>query len=96
MLKAKKIALIVILENILVAVRETGIIGAEEIMTREEFKRTHVNKGETKWKEKKMHGQYVRELGEDVDTTNTWKWLQKGDLKGTTEALICSAQEQAL
>ena len=25
-----------------------------------------------------------------------WQWIAKGDLKGCTEALICSAQEQAL
>ena len=39
-----------------------------------------------------MYGQYVREI-EDKDKSNTWKWLRKGNLKGCTEALICSAQE---
>ena len=42
-----------------------------------------------------MHGQFVREL-QGVDWDKTWQWLVKGDLKGCTEALICSAQEQAL
>ena len=42
-----------------------------------------------------MHGQYVRDMtGEDWG--KTWQWMRKGDLKGCTEALICSAQEQAL
>ena len=27
---------------------------------------------------------------------NTWEWLRKSNLKGCTEALFCSAQEQAL
>jgi len=41
-----------------------------------------------------MHGQYLREVN-DKDQNSTWEWLQKSDLKGCTEALICSAQEQA-
>ena len=42
-----------------------------------------------------MHGQYLREM-EGKDKANTWRWLRKSDLKGPTEALIFSAQEQAL
>ena len=42
-----------------------------------------------------MHGQCVREK-EGIDWNRTWQWIAKGDLKGSTEALICSAQEQAL
>ena len=42
-----------------------------------------------------MHRQYLKEM-ESKDKVNTWRWLQKSDLKGCTEALICSAQEQAL
>ena len=30
------------------------------------------------------------------DKCNTWKWLRKDNLKGCTEALICSGEEQAL
>ena len=45
--------------------------------------------------EKKMHGKFVREL-QGVDWDKTWQWLVKGDLKGCSEALICSAQEQEL
>ena len=41
-----------------------------------------------------MYGQYVRHT-EDKDKSNTWKKLRKSNLKGCTEALICSAQEQA-
>ena len=44
---------------------------------------------------KRMHGQYVREK-ESIDWDRTWQWIAKGDWKGCTETLICSAQEQAL
>ena len=38
-----------------------------------------------------MHGQFARDM-EDKDKNNTWRCMRKGDLKGCTEALICSAQ----
>ena len=42
-----------------------------------------------------MHGQYVRDkVG--VDWKRRWQWVTNGDLKGCTESLIFSAQEQAL
>ena len=47
------------------------------------------------WKDKEMPGQLVGEL-QRIDWGKTWQWLVKGDLKGCTEALICSAQAQAL
>ena len=43
-----------------------------------------------------MYGQYAREMGNGLDMKMTWRYLNKSDLKGCTEALICSAQEQAL
>ena len=42
-----------------------------------------------------MHEQYLRQI-QDKDKSNTWKGLRKSSLKGCTEALISSAQEQAL
>ena len=43
----------------------------------------------------RMQGQYVRG-NEGIDWDRVWQWIAKGDLKGCTEALTCSAQEQAL
>ena len=34
-----------------------------------------------------MHGQFKN---------NKWRWLRKSDLKGCTEALICSAHKQSI
>ena len=42
-----------------------------------------------------MHGQYLRDL-DGKDSVQSWKWLKDSDLKGCAEALICSAQEQAM
>ena len=42
-----------------------------------------------------MHGQFARDM-EDKDKNNTWRWMRKSDLKGCTEALICSPQAQSI
>ena len=54
-----------------------------------------VKETENEWKQKRMHGRYVREK-EGIDWDKTWQGIAKGDLNGCTEALICSAQEQVL
>ena len=43
-----------------------------------------------------MHGQFVREMPEKVDKDKTSQWLSKSDLKIGTEALLCTAQAQAI
>ena len=43
-----------------------------------------------------MHGQFFRDTDGIVDRTKSWLWLQNGDLKKGTEALLMAAQEQAI
>ena len=45
-----------------------------------------------------MRGQFLRQLEEEgVDINGTWNWLKKkADLRSSTEALICTTQEQDL
>ena len=43
-----------------------------------------------------MHGQFAREMAEEIDKELSWKWLVQSDLKVQTEATIRAAQEQAL
>lgn len=47
------------------------------------------------WKEKPMHGLFLRQTDKLTDK-KTWAWLTKGDLKKETESLITAAQDQAL
>ena len=42
-----------------------------------------------------MHGQYLTDKT-GFDWERTWQWVTNGDLKGCTESLIFSTQEQAL
>ena len=47
------------------------------------------------WKGKSMHRQFLKDV-EGNDLVNCWKWLSRGDMKGPTEALTRSTQEQSL
>ena len=83
-------------EPLLIAVKDSNTIPlCQESMKPNEFKKLKQKERINTWKDKAMHGQYLREM-EGKDKANTWRWLQKSDLKGPTEALIFSAQEQAL
>ena len=80
----------------LIAVRESNtLLGCDKAMKPIEYRKLKQKESISKWKDKELHGQYLREVN-DKDQNSTWRWLQKSDLKGCTEALICSAQEQTL
>ena len=82
-------------EEMLANVNNHKIMRNDEAVEPVQYKANRKQIAEAGWKEKAMHGQFVREL-KGVDWGKTWQWLMKGDLKGCKEALICSAQEQAL
>ena len=82
-------------EAMLRKVGERGTVKTDEAKEPREHKKNEKREIEDKWNGKQMHGQYVRDMT-GVDWGKTWQWMRKGDLNGCTEALICSAQEQAL
>ena len=82
-------------EILLRKVGETSIVNTEEAMEPNENKKSKSQEMEGAWKQKVMHGQFVKDK-EGVNWDKSWQWLAKGEVKGCTEALICSAQEQAL
>jgi hypothetical protein len=48
-----------------------------------------------KWKNKLMHGQYIRNMDRQrISEEDTFLWLSKGDLKAETESEIVAAQDQ--
>ena len=58
-------------------------------------KKTKKEERHKQWKEKQLHGKFVRET-EKVRSDETWGWIRKGYLKKETEGLIFAAREQAL
>ena len=82
-------------EALLGKVGDSNVVNISEAVDPKEYKVNEVKETENEWKQKRMHGRYLREK-EGIDWDRTWQSIAKGDLKGCTEALICSAQEQAL
>ena len=74
-----------------------GARGSEiiEQESTETMKRKMVEARMSEWKEKPLHGQYLRET-EDVKSIDTWLWLREGTLRKLTESLLTAAQDQAL
>lgn len=83
-------------EPLFAAVRDINTLpGGVNSINPKEFKQIKQEERLKSWMDKAMHGQYLREMN-DKYKNNTWKWLQKSDSKGCTEALICSSQEKVL
>ena len=57
------------------------------------LKRSNKEKRLQDWKEKVLHGQYLRQT-KKVRSDQPWAWLQNGDSKRETESLIVAAQNQ--
>ena len=65
-------------------------------MGKEDFKKNRQNEFKNKLHEKRMYGQFVREMPEEIDKDLSCKWLVQSDLKIQTEATMCAAQKQVL
>ena len=83
-------------EKLIQGIRTSGTIETEGTISKSEFKRHNAQELKLKWTEKRMYGQFIREMPEKVDKDKTWNWLVRSDLKVETEALLCAAQEQAI
>ena len=81
-------------EALLSKVGDSNVVNISGAVDPKKYNVNEVKETENEWKQKRIYGQYVREK-EGIDWDRTWQWIAKGDLKGCTEALICSAQEQA-
>ena len=57
-----------------------GVLAAETVNAREtitsaDFKKQEAKELKEKWSEKRMHGQFIREMTEKFDKEKTWQWL---------------------
>ena len=76
--------------------RKVGIVETENLMEKEDFKKNNQNVFKNKWHERRMYGQFVREMPEEIDKDLSWKRLVQSDLKVQTEVTKCAARKQAL
>jgi hypothetical protein len=89
-----------------------GLLSIEEIVKVEEMRMKHEShvreetsnkmeqtmrqKRKDEWVKKPMHGQYIRQLEDNIDQSLTFRWLIKGNMSIESEGLITAAQDQAI
>ncbi|XP_063611810.1 uncharacterized protein LOC134785404 [Penaeus indicus] len=56
-------------------------LSASELEEVRDLKTRNENEAKDRWTGKRIHGQFVRDLADDVDKEKTWVWLSKCDLK---------------
>jgi len=83
-------------ECMLKLLSESNIIEIEVLREPEECKMVAIDESKSKWSEKKMYGQFVRKMKEEICESNSLSWVKSLNLKSSTTALIFSAQEQLL
>eukprot|EP00794_Sanderia_malayensis_P014775 gene14775-biopygen11863 len=81
-------------EPLLRTVKRQGTIKTDDAMEPKEYKNVRKRESIMPGRKKECMDSTTRYGWEGFQ--NSWKWLQSSDLKGCTEALSCSAQEQAL
>ena len=82
-------------ESLTEGVKAAKTIEYKDTVNKKEFKQSSMREKKELWKNKRMYGQFVREMPETTDDKETY-WLRKADLKVETEAMLCAAQEEAI
>ena len=83
-------------EPLIKDVKAAETIECNDTENKKEFKQRWMSEKKKLCENKRMYGQFVREMPETTDEKETWCWLRKSDLKFETEAILCAAQEQAI
>ena len=83
-------------KNLIRGIAAAETINSEDTVTSGEFKEQKRQELKKKRHEKKMHGQFVREIPEKVDNDKSWQWLSKSDFNIGKDALLSGAQEQLI
>ena len=60
------------------------------------FKNRRSNEHLEAWRDKPLHGQFIRELDDCIDLQQQWSWLHNSNLKKETGWLVMAAQDQAI
>ena len=57
------------------------MVKTENLMEKEDFEKNSQDEFKNKWHEKRIYGQFVREVPEEIDKDLSWESLVESDLK---------------
>ena len=80
-------------EPLIQGVKVIGVIDGQDTLSKEEYKMRSIVEREVAWKNKVMHGQFLRDMEEGADKWDTWTWLRKCSRAGATHKL-CQIQDR--
>ena len=83
-------------ESLTEGVKAAKTIEYKDTVNKKEFKQSSMREKKELWKNKRMYGQFVREMLETTDEKETWNWLKKAILKVEAEVLFCAKHEQEI
>ena len=83
-------------ESLTEGVKAAETIEYKDTVNKKEFKQSSMREKKELWKNKRMYGQFVREMLETTDEKETWNWLKKAILKVEAEVLFCAKHEQEI
>ena len=79
-------------ENLLSAANDWHEESEETV---DDLKKRRAAERQEKWKEKQMHGLFIRQT-KDIADDIPWAWLRNGTLKRETESLITATQDRCI
>ena len=80
---------------LMVAVAKKGLPLKEKTLTQKQLKEQKELERAEDWRNKPLHGQFLRQT-EEIRDDATLDWLRKGGLRKETEGMITAAHDQAL
>ena len=75
-------------EPLIKDVKAAETIECNDTVNKKEFKQRWMSEKKKLCENKRMYGQFVREMPETTDEKETWCWLRKANLKVETEAIL--------
>ena len=77
-----------LVEPLIEGVKAAETMVYNDTMNKKEFKQIWMREKKELWKNKRMYGQFVREMPEITNERETWNCLRKAELKVEMEAML--------
>ena len=78
-------------ETLIEGVNAAGTIEYNDTVNKKKYKQSWMREKKELWKNRRMYGQFVREMLDTINEKESWNFLRKADLKVEMEAMLYTA-----